>query len=234
MQPKPFSFKNILVLVLILALPGFLYYLLTVEGKNRYKPLPFFGPKLVAKTSHKFHGKIIPDTIYHQVANFELTDQDGQKVSLVDYKEKVVVVNFFYTRCPSLCTIINKNIALLAKDYSKNKMIRFISITVDPQFDNSSVLKNYASQFGVSNAKWRFLTGDTAAVYNLARNSFLVNALKLGDKDFAYSEKVILMDAEHRIRGYYTGTSVPEMTTLNDEIKVQIAEELRKIKAPEM
>ena len=65
--------KKILILVLILALPGFLYYLLTVKGKNRYHALAKFGPKEIAKTTHRVKGKDVPDTIYHTLSDFKLT-----------------------------------------------------------------------------------------------------------------------------------------------------------------
>ncbi|RKR81432.1 protein SCO1/2 [Mucilaginibacter gracilis] len=225
--------KKIVILVLILAVPGFLYYLLTAKGKNRYKPLPIYGPRVVAKTFHKYHGKAIADTIFHQVSNFKLTDQDGKPVSLQTFGGKILVVNFFYTHCPTVCAQMNSNMDLLAHSYIKNKMLRFVSITVDPDRDSAAALKKYASQFNVSASKWSFVTGDTATVYNLARKGFLVNALKLGADDFIYSDKLILIDPVGRIRGYYEGTDSKDVTKLNDEIKVQIAEELRKIKGVE-
>src|ERR1700743_603019 len=97
------SVKKIIILVLILALPGFLYYLLTAEGKNRYKPLPIFGPKTLTGTSHKFHGKEIPDTNYHTVADFNLTDQNGKPVSFKSFDGKILVISFFYTHCSASC-----------------------------------------------------------------------------------------------------------------------------------
>ncbi|EHQ28043.1 SCO family protein [Mucilaginibacter paludis] len=227
------NIKKIVILVLILAVPGFLYYLLTAKGKNRYKPLAIYGPKVVANTFHKYHGKAIPDTIYHHIADFNLTDQDGQKVSLKTFEGKILIVSFFYTHCPTVCVQLNSNVDLLAHNYIKNKMLSFVSITVDPERDSASVLKKYAKQFELKTDKWRFLTGDTSTVYNLARKSFLVNALKAGKDDFIYSDKLILIDPVGRIRGYYEGTDSKEITKLNDEIKVQIAEELRKIKGAE-
>jgi len=224
------TIKKVVILVLILAVPGFLYYLLTAKGKNRYKPLAIYGPKAVAPTFHKFHGTAIPDTIYHQIADFSLTDQDGKKVSLETFNGQIVIVSFFFTHCPTVCAQINSNMDVLVQNYIRNKMIRFISITVDPDRDSVAALKTYAKQFGVKTEKWRFLTGDTTSVYNLARKSFLVNALKLGPDDFIYSDKLILIDPVRRIRGYYEGTDSKDITKMNDEIKVQIAEELRKIK----
>ncbi|MFD0794697.1 SCO family protein [Mucilaginibacter litoreus] len=220
--------KKILILVAILALPGFLYYLLTAKGKNRYKPLAFYGPKVVAKTGHKFHGEYIPDTIYHKLSDFKLTDQNGKEVSFKNFDKKIFIANFFYTNCPTVCNTVNKNLSELVYAYRKNPMVHFISITVDPEHDTPDALKAYGKKFESVN-KWQFLTGDTSTIYGLARKGFLVNALKRGDNDFIYDDRLILIDAEKRIRGYYSGTSTTDVARLNDEIKVQIAEELRKV-----
>lgn len=228
------TIKHILILVIILILPGFLYYLLTVEGKNRYKPLPFYGPKQVAHTGHKFHGKYIPDTIYHVLPQFKLVNQRGNPVNSKAFNQKITVVNFFYTHCASNCIRACDYMDSLAQNYRKNDLLQFVSITVDPEHDRPTDLSQFAKQYHADKLKWLFLTGDSAQVYNLARNGFLVNASKTGSDSFNFSNQMILIDAEKRIRGYYTAGSVTEVMRLNDEIKVQIAEELRKIKAPEM
>ena len=221
--------KKVIILALVLIVPGFLYYLLTAEGKNRYKPLAFFGPKQVAKTTHKVKDKDVPDTLYHSIPDFKLTDQNGSPVTLKNFDNKIFVVNFFYTHCPSVCKLMNDNMSLFAAAYGKNKMLAFASITVDPEHDTAPVLKNYAAGFKASAApKWLFLTGDTSSIYNLARNGFLVNALQTGKDDFIYADKFILIDKNKHIRGYYTAASTDEVNRLNDEIKVLISEELRK------
>jgi protein SCO1/2 len=107
-------------------------------------------------------------------------------------------------------------------------MVHFVSITVDPEHDTQPVLKQYAAKFKPSD-KWLFLTGDTTTIYNLAHNGLLVNALKTGDGSFVLDDKLILVDAEKRIRGYYSGTSRADVMKLKDEIKVLISEELRKV-----
>ena len=224
--------KKILILVVILALPGFLYYLLTAKGKNRYKPLPVYGPKQVAKTGHKFRGKFIPDTIYHQLPEFKLTDQDGNEVTGKSLDSNIFVANFFYTNCTGVCQATNTNLKALLDTYKKNKLVSFLSITVDPQRDDVAALKKYGKQFNPAGVKWMFLTGDTATIYPLARQGFLVNAVDAGSGNFIYSDKLILIDKKKRIRGYYSGASITEMTRLNDEIKVLIAEELRELDEP--
>lgn len=223
--------KKIIVLVLILAVPGFLYYLLTVKGKNRYHPLPIYGPKTLAKTMHRVHGKDIADTIFHTLSDFHLVDQDGKPVSLKTFDDKIFVAGFFYTHCPTICNELNSNIDSLVINYAKNKMVYFASITVDPARDSVKALKAYARKFE-STQKWMFLTGDTATIYPLARQGFLVNALQTGKDDFIYSDKLILIDQHKRIRGYYSGTSLPDIIRLNDELKVLISEELRNREEP--
>jgi protein SCO1/2 len=224
--------KNIIILVIILVLPGFLYYLLTLKGKNRYKPLPFFGPKVVAKTGHTFHGHYIPDTIYHKLSDFSLTDQNGKPVTLKTFDNRIFVISLFYTHCPEVCGKVNSNIDSLVRFYAKNRMVYFASVSVDPK-DDPNALAKYAAQYSESR-KWLFLSGDTTTVYNLARKGLLFNAASDGSGHFMIEDKVALIDQDKRIRGYYSGSSMADMNRLNDEIKVLIAEELRKIKAPEM
>jgi protein SCO1/2 len=223
--------KKILILVLILALPGFLYYLLTVKGKNRYHPLPKFGPKEIAKTTHRVKGKDIPDTIYHTLGNFNMVDQDGKPVSPKTFDGKIFVANFFYTHCPTVCNEMNANMDSLAQAWAKNSMVYFASITVDPERDSVKALNSYAKKFTAS-PKWLFLTGDTTSIYSLARQGFLVNALKVNKDDFIYSDKLVLIDQHKRIRGYYSGASLTDVIRLNDEIKVLISEELLEKDVP--
>jgi len=220
--------KKIIILVLVLVVPGFLYYLLDAHGKNRYQPLNIFGEKSLAKAFHKVKGKSIPDTIYHKLADFTLTDQNGKKVSLKTFQDKIFVVNFFYTGCPSVCKLMNENVNVIDSLYKKNPMVYFVSITVNPARDDVAVLRKYAAGFKSLSSKRMFLTGDTTTIYKMARTGFLVNAVQTGADDFVYSDKLILIDSEKRIRGYYTGASSNEVDKLNNEIKVLIAEELRK------
>lgn len=247
--------KKIIILAIVLLLPGFLYYLLTVKGKNRYEPLSYFGPKQLAKTSHKVKGKLIPDTIYHFIPDFNLTDQYGKQVSFKNLKSKIFVVSFFYTHCPNICSEVNKNLSGLADEYAKNPMIYFLSITVDPKRDTVAALKDYAGKFNsvvkmddatgrisvesnrLNNKKvkianhWLFLTGDTIAIYPLARDGFLVNAMQGPNGSFIYDDKLILVDSHKHIRGYYSGTSDDDIMRLENEIKVQVSEELRNSSA---
>ncbi|RZK16171.1 MAG: SCO family protein, partial [Flavobacterium sp.] len=121
--------STILILAAILVMPGFLYYLLQDQGKNRYKPLAIFGPKQVATTFHSVRGKQIPDTIYHKVDDFALLNQDGDTVTLNSWKGKVLVVNLFYTQVNSDGSKAAR-IAMQGFDklYQKNQMVHLASV----------------------------------------------------------------------------------------------------------
>jgi protein SCO1/2 len=228
---KFFPIKKILILVTILAVPGFLYYLLKEKGKNRYKPLPYFGPKVVAGTFHTYHGDKIPDTIYHQVGNFHLVNQANDSVSFDTYNGKILIVNLFYTQGNNFgVNFANKAIQAFEASYSTNKALNFVGISIDPKDDSPAVLKQYGEKLGAKPGKWDLLTGDSAEVYNLINKQLFVDALKKdenGKTKFIYSNLFVLLDTKHRIRGYYEATSQEALAKLDDEIKVLILEELR-------
>ncbi len=233
MIKNKFPIFKILILVTILAVPGFLYYLLQAKGKNRYKPLPIFGAKIVASTFQTKRGKKIPDTIYHQIPAIKFLMPNGDSLALGSIKKQLIIVNFFFSRNKTPLKAMNEQLKSLNQEYKTNRMIRFISISVDPNFDTKDILNKYAQSIGAKPNKWDIVVADTSVVYPLAKNEFYVNALKgnNSDTDFTFSDQFILLDANHRIRGYYTGTSGDEVKRLSDEIKVLITEELRKIKA---
>ncbi|WP_026897067.1 SCO family protein [Daejeonella oryzae] len=234
MNKSTSPFKKIIILVILLAVPGLLYYLLQEKGKNRYHPLSVFGPKQVASTFHTKRGKQIPDTIYHTIRNFQLTDQEGQSYSLKSDSSSITVVNFFFSRCPSFCKDMNKEMARVAGQFAGNSLVRFMSITVDPEFDTPEVLKKYSSGYNLPGEKWKFLTGNQDTIFQIARKDFLVDALKdtSSVNNFIHSPMLILLDPSKRIRGYYDSTNKAQVDLLSDEIKVLITEELRKVKYP--
>ncbi len=229
-----FPLKKVLILVAILALPGFLYYLLQHKGQNRYHPLAIYGPKKLSGTSHTVRRKSIPDTLYHQVSDFQLINQLGVQERFPADTTKITVVNFFFTRCPSFCTNMNREMERVVAEYQNNRLLKFISITVDPRYDTPAVLSKYAASYHAQAGKWDFLTGDESQIFSLARNSFLVDAVRDTSQaaNVIHSPMLILVDPAKRIRGYYDSGSKEQVDKLIDEIKVMIVEELRKVKNP--
>jgi protein SCO1/2 len=105
--------------------------------------------------------------------------------------------------------------------HNRGGFIRLASITVDPERDNPGVLKNYAQRMKIETGNWDLLTGTKKDIYRMARNSFLAVATDGdgGPEDFIHSEKLVLIDKQKRIRGFYTGTSDQEVKQLIIDIK---------------
>ena len=226
--------KKILILVTILAVPGFLYYLLQEKGKNRYRPLAIYGPKHVAKTFHSVRGENIPDTSYHTIADFNLRNQYNDTVSWNTHKGKIVLVNLFHASNRGFAVdFANKAMEGFEKMYDKNKMLHFMSISINPTEDQPETLRKYANLISAKTNKWDLLTGDSAQVYQLIHKGLFLDAIKTikdGETKFIYSNMFVLIDSQHRIRGYYEATNNEALSKLDDEIKVLIAEELRNMK----
>lgn len=226
--------KKILILVTILAVPGFLYYLLQEKGKNRYKPLAIYGPKQVASTFHSVRGKQIPDTIYHVIEDFKLVNQNTDTISLANYQGKVIVLNLLYTNGKgSGIDFANKAMGVFSSVYQKNRMVHLVGLTIDPVYDKPAVLAQYGKQIGANPQKWDLLTGDSSQVSSLIKNGLLLDAhqsIVQGVTKFTFTNMFVLIDSHHRIRGYYEATSQEALSKLDDEIKVLIAEELRNMR----
>jgi len=227
---KIFPIKKILILVTILAVPGFLYYLLQDKGKNRYKPLPYFGQKTVASTFHSVRGTQIPDTIYHQIQDFKLLNQNADTLSWKNFEGKIVILNLFYASDNLATKMANNAIGVLHKVYGKNPIVNFVSLSIDPVHDTPDVLAKYALTQQAKAGKWDFLTGDSTAIYQMVNKQLLLDAVQKnedGKRSFAYTNFFVLIDPRHHIRGFYDISSQEAFTKLDDEIKVLIVEELR-------
>jgi protein SCO1/2 len=127
---------------------------------------------------------------------------------------------------------MNKEMEKVAKQYANNRLMRFITISVDPEYDTPEILSQYSRQFTLVNKKWEFINADKDLVFSMAREDFLVDAIADTSQKFniIHSPMLILVDPQKRIRGYYDSSRGNEQTALLiDEIKVLITEELRNV-----
>jgi protein SCO1 len=138
--------------------------------------------------------------------DFALISQDGNPVTLNDYRGKVVAVTFIYTSCPDICPMLTANMAHvqgeLGSDFGKS--IAFISITVDPERDTSRVLKEYAENFGADLSGWAFLTGDPATVADVGRR-YGIFVAKTAGGGINHTLLTSLIDADGILRVQYIG-----------------------------
>jgi len=189
------------------------YQLLKVDTKLKiYNPADV-NPRLV-----DFSMKHV--TKDHTIADFELINQNGETITNKNYKDKIYVADFFFTRCQTICIAMAYNMSELQDFYKKDADILFLSHSVTPVIDSVAVLKEYADRKGVVDGKWNVTTGSKKHIYELARKSyFAVLDEGNGDEnDFIHTEQFVLVDKDRRIRGYYDGTEKEDMTKLKKDI----------------
>jgi protein SCO1/2 len=110
--------------------------------------------------------------IFGGLPEFTLIAQDGRRVATSDLLGKAWVANFIYAHCTDTCPLQSARMAELQTDFTGERNILFISITVDPKRDTPAALRQYAARFGADGARWWFLTGNKEAIYALVREGF--------------------------------------------------------------
>lgn len=133
---------------------------------------------------------------------FELTDQNGNKISNQDYLGKVYVVEFFFTSCPSICPKMNLNMIDIQNKFFGNPNFGIASISIDPLRDTSEILKEHAQKIGAKATNWHFLTGDKDYIYGIANKGFnlFVGQNSKISGGFEHSGLFALIDKKGNIR----------------------------------
>ena len=111
-----------------------------------------------------------------KVPEFLMLNQDSLFIGNEDFKEKVYLAEFFFTRCPSICPIMNNNMKILDDRFGNRQDFGIASFTIDPDNDKPHVLKKYAEDYDVKSQNWHFLTDKKSKVYELANLGFSIFA----------------------------------------------------------
>ena len=152
-----------------------------------------------------------------QVAPFQLIDQDGQIFSEEALKGKVWVVDFIFTRCKGPCPLMTEKMAELQENFKGSENIHFVTITMDADFDSSSVLKKFAEEYGANFSKWHFLTGKSEDIISIARNIFKVPAES--DPEM-HTTRFVLVDGDGFIRSYHDSLDSESLNTLKKHLEL--------------
>ncbi|HVG17042.1 MAG TPA: SCO family protein [Chitinophagaceae bacterium] len=195
------SKTNVWVFVLVIVVLPLSVFAIVQLLENKYKTLPVLGAK----------GRSIID--------FHLTDQNGKSISTQNWKERIVVANFFFTHCPSICPRMTYNLKRI-QAYAGVSNLIITSFTVDPERDSVAQLQQFAQKFDVG-GNWHLVTGDKKELYKLARKGLNITATDGdgGPDDFIHSENLVLIDTQLRIRGYYDGTNESAIQKLIRDIQ---------------
>jgi protein SCO1/2 len=221
--------KAILALMLAMVMPitGYLmvkYY----SERDVQMPRRYFYDS-VAVTDN--NGKETTDTIWHSVRNIQFTNQLGKKVSLADLKGKILVIDFFFSHCPTVCPGLAKAMARLQNSFTgeNDSIVQFISISIDPEHDSVNQLRTFADKYTSNHDSWWFVTGDKKDIYDFALNEMKASVADSNiDTAFIHTENFFLLDKDRVIRGWYNGFDEDEQRKLVRDIPLLMLEKDKK------
>jgi len=180
--------------------------------------LPFVAVAvtLVARDSFSFT-RLAPLPMLGQAPEFSLIGTEGQPVRLADLRGRVWMASFIFTHCAGQCPKVTHDMAQLQTQLPAREDWRLVSVTVDPEHDTPAVLAQYADMFGADRRHWLFLTGDKTAIRKMITDAFHLSVQDNPDSEdqpILHSTKIVLVDRDGLIRGYYDGTDPDSLKQL--------------------
>lgn len=203
-----------------------LFYLLGCNS-NSITKLPYFiSPDFTPQWVDNYPNQ---DTL-HKIGDFSFINQNNEIINNNFIKDKIVVSNFFFTTCPSICPIMTSNLKRIQEKYEDKDEVRMISHSVTPWIDSVKILKNYEKLYNINPKIWQLVTGNKLEIYDLARKSYFAEeelGFRKENKEFLHTELVFLVDHKRHLRGVYNGTIILEIKRLLEDINLLINEKNR-------
>ncbi|MEM0542820.1 SCO family protein [Flavobacterium sp. j3] len=187
------------------------------------------GDRIDAVSNH--HENETGLVLIGRAPKFELTDQNNNIVTNETFKGKVYVLEFFFSTCPTICPIMNKNMVTIQNTFFGNPNFGIASISINPENDTPEVLKEHASVVGVKSSNWHMLTGKKEYIFNIANKGFNLYAgeNKNVNGGFEHSGLFALIDKKGNIRCrndkfgnpilYYDGLENEGVKAITEDIK---------------
>ncbi len=220
------------ILLTTLLVPALLYIFLRFGTQNHYV-LTRYLPRIDSARGEPLmgivtlaNGRQITDTLYNHIPPFSLIDQNSDTVRQSMVKGKIYVASFFFTRCGTICPKISSQLTRVQDIFRNQADVMLLSHSVDPEHDRPEQLREYAKKYEAIPGKWYFLTGSKQAIYDLALHGYYLPVVDAGvkegkpDETFIHSEKLVLVDKEGIVRGFYDGTDTKDVDRLILEIRV--------------
>ena len=153
--------------------------------------------------------------VYGEIPEFEFTERSGRPFGSEQIRGKITILNFFFTSCLGPCPAMNARVADLYRQYVTSDQVRFVSVSVDPERDSLLVLQEYANKMGVTDDRWLFIKGPLDEVYRISEKGFML----AGELPNIHSTKLILIDRQGQIRGYYDSFDESQLRTLTIHVR---------------
>jgi protein SCO1/2 len=203
--------KNLVLLIIVICA------ITLLSCKHNENKLPYLG----------IHGIENNDTIYYTLPEFKFSDQNGKDFGSQELKSKPYFAYFFFTSCPTICPRMTQSASRIQQSLEKYKNdFNIVAFSIDPDRDTYEKLREYAGRYQADLVNWHFLRGEENKINDLAIKGFYVGISKdiLEPGGYMHSEKMILVDKNGHLRGYYTGSDSVETKQLIGDMQKLIAE----------
>jgi protein SCO1/2 len=248
--------KALLGIIIALVIPVVAYFIMRMVPTVTTPQRVFYD----TVTTRITNGKQTTDTVWSRVPDFVFTNQLGQKVSWKDMmyqrndstiEGKIVVIDFFFTHCPTICPTMTRNMKQLRDGIKSSEQVgsrdadfvQFLSVSVDPERDSVPELKKWADRFQINPQNWWLLTGDKRETYNWAYNGLKMAIADSAhvDTSFMHPQLFMLLDKDRVIRArrdsegnvhFYNGLDSADIAQLAQDIVFLSLEKDPKKKSP--
>ncbi|MGE0128909.1 MAG: SCO family protein [Blastocatellales bacterium] len=183
-------------------------------------------PNLVGKTEESG----VEPAAGTETPDFTLVNQDGKKINFKQYRGKALILTFIYTRCPlpDYCPLMTQNFVTLGRELQNNSALRdkthLISVTVDPEYDNPKVLREYGQRYLGSDKNafknWEFATGSPEQVKAVAQ-FFGLNYWPEKDQ-IIHGLRTAIIGADGKVVKVYRGNDWKPEDVLRDLEKLKL------------
>ena len=218
---------KIFALGIVIALPFFFFFMFKPLSKIKRPKTPqrLYATDTLQVLDDKGNLKI--DSVYHRIPNSKLQTLNGDSLELDSLAGNIYVLDFFFASCGGICPTLSSSLERVQQAFVKDHNFKIVSITVDPKHDSLPELRAYADRFNAVPGKWYFLRTSKEDVYELAKDGFYVTAKDndgTGNEAFIHSEKLVLVDWNGNIRGYYSGVDSVRVNKLMGDIVLLLRE----------
>ena len=218
--------KALFAVMLALLVPLVFFFVFQEKTKNAVRMPRHYLPDSVITVVKK--GKRVTDTAWHVIKDFSLVNQEGTIINWDSLRGKIVIADFFFTHCPTICPGLTRNMKRLAESIHNgervgdktNKLVHFLSFSIDSERDSVERLKYWADRFQVNPEQWWLLTGKKSVIYDL-----IINEIKVPvedgqgiDTNFMHTDHFVLIDSNRNVRGYYHGLDSASLSELSSDL----------------
>ena len=215
------KYFKVLAIGVVLVMPVFFLLVFQPLGKIPRPKSPHKMFAVGAKESVNEKGEKVVDSIYKVIPDYKFQTQSGDSLELDSLHGNIYVADFFFATCPGICPKLSNSLERVQQAFSKETNFKIISFSVDPAKDSVLALRRYAAMHNAVPGKWYFLRGSKTDIFDLANKGFSITAKDDedgGPEAFIHSEKLVLVDQNGNIRGYYSGVDSNRVNQLMGDI----------------